>query len=93
MEKFFYRVQEGDLICSIANRFNACLFKLIKENCLKEEVRCGQLLFIEREECDLYEVLPNDTIYSLSKKFNKSKEEILIENQIEYIFCGLKIKV
>ena len=73
MEKFFYRVQEGDLICSIANKFNCCLFKLVKDNCLKEEVRCGQLLFIEREECELYEVLPNDTIYSLSKKFNKRK--------------------
>ena len=93
MKKFFYRVQKGDLLCSIANKFNACLFKLIKENCLKEEVRGGQLLFIEMEESELYEILPSDTIYSLCKKFNKSKDEILIENQIEYIFCGLKIKV
>ena len=93
MKKFFYRVQKGDSLYSIANKFNTCLFKLIKDNCLKEEVRCGQLLFIESEDVDLYEILPTDSIYSLIKKFNKSKEEILSENKIDYIFCGLKIKV
>lgn len=93
MKKFFYRVQKGDSLLAISNNFNACLFKLIKENCLKEEVRCGQLLFVEREERLLYEVLPSDSIQSLSVEFNKSQEKILEENQIEYIFCGLKIKV
>lgn len=93
MKKFFYRVQKGDSILLLTSKFNACIFKLIENNHLKKEVESGDILFIESEKEQLYLVKPQDTLLSISKKFNKDQNLILQENNLPYIFCGLKIKV
>ena len=93
MKKFFYRVQKQDSIMSLSVKFNECAFKMIEDNSLKKEIESGDILFIESQDEPLYLVKPQDTLLSLSKKFNKDQDLILKENNLPYLFCGLKIKV
>lgn len=93
MKKFFYRVKNGDCLLSISNRFNECVFKIIQDNCLNKEVQCGDILLIESSDSPLYLVKPYDTLESISIKFKKDKNDILQENNLPYLFCGLKIRV
>ncbi len=90
MEKFFYRVQKGDTILSLCQKFSCSMGRLIFVNQLKEEVCAGDILLIEREK-NTYMVKPTDTIESIAKKFCLSPEFILQKNNIPYIFCGLII--
>lgn len=93
MKKFFYRVQKGDSILSLSVKFNECVFKLIEDNQLKKEIESGDVLYIESQQSPLYLVKPQDTLCSISEKFNKDQNLILKENNLPYIFCGLKIKI
>ncbi len=93
MKKFYYRVQKDDSVLSISNKFNLCVFTIIENNNLKGEIEAGDILYIQSQSDSLYTVKPCDTIYSICKKFNKKEEELLQENNVDYIFCGLKIKI
>lgn len=94
MKKFFYRVQKGDTVISVAELFDVCFFDLIKDNNLVREITAGDILIINKDDCSLYKVKPSDTIESVSKAFDVSKEKILLQNSsIPYIFYGLKIKI
>lgn len=73
--------------------FNVYIGKIIEDNLLTEEVYAGQILYIESNDFNLYVVKPEDTLSSIAKRFNKTENEILKENNLPYLFCGLKIKV
>ena len=92
MKKFFYRVQEGDSLNLIAQKFNAPIGRLIFNNNLNKEVSAGDIILIEGAD-NVYLVKPLDTIESLAKKFNLSPQQILQRNHLEYIFCGLLIEI
>ena len=92
MEKFFYRVQSGDSILSLCQRFNCSMGKLISLNGLVREIRAGDILFVEREK-QVYMVKPTDTLNSIAKKFCVLPQSILEKNRIPYIFCGLIIAI
>lgn len=93
MKKFFYRVTEKDTVFSVAKKFNIAPTVLIKLNNLKSEIECGDLLYIEKDDCLLYTVKPFDTVKVLAKKFNTTEDKILSDNGVEYIFYGLIIKI
>ena len=93
MDKFFYRVNDGDSVFSVAERFNVPTSLIIKQNNLMQDIEAGDLLYIESEPCTLYKVKPNDTAKSLSEKFGVSEEELLSKNGVPYIFYGIKIKI
>ena len=93
MEKFFYRVNDGDSVFSVAERFKVSVTALIKQNNLLREIEAGDLLYIESEPCTLYKVKAEDTIFSLAKKFGTTEQKILSDNCVPYIFYGLTIKV
>ena len=92
MEKFFYRVQSGDSVLSLCQRFNCSMGKLIFVNQLKMEISAGDILLIEREK-RVYMVKQCDTIEKIAKEFCLSPEQILEKNNIPYIFYGLVISV
>ncbi len=92
MKKFFYRVQEGDSLNLIAQKFNAPIGRLIFNNNLTKEVSAGDIILIEQAE-NVYLVKPLDTIESLAKKFNLAPQQILEKNHLEYIFFGLLIEI
>ena len=93
MEKFFYRVNDGDSVFSVAERFNVSVTALIKQNNLSKEIEAGDLLYIETEPCTLYKVRPEDTALSVAKRFGTSEQKILSDNAVPYVFYGLTIKV
>ena len=93
MKKIFYRVNSGDTLLSIAERFNIPATKIIKTNNLSCEVLEGDMLYLEIEDCRLYKVQPNDTLSALANRFCTTEQAILDENGIDYIFYGLLIKV
>jgi LysM repeat protein len=93
MKKFFYRVNSGDTVLGIAERFNIPVTKIIKTNNLSCEVLEGDMLYLECEDCHLYKVQPTDTLQSIAQKFCTTEQGILDENGIEYIFYGILIKV
>ncbi len=93
MKKFFYRVTENDTLFSIAQKFNIPVTLLVKLNNLKTEVESGDLLYIEKEDCLLYNVKPFDTASSLALKFNTTEQKILSDNGVDYLFYGLIIKI
>lgn len=93
MKKFFYRVDNGDTVSNVAERFNLLIAELIKDNNLIKDIECGDILYIQPCEKKLYKVQPTDTIEQIAKRFSRSPKEILSDNQIDYIFYGLNIKV
>ena len=92
MEKFFYRVKDGDTVLNICQSFNCSMGKLIFLNQLKKEVQAGDVLLIEREQ-KVYVVKVKDTLETLSKRFCIPPQKILEINHVPYIFCGLVISI
>ncbi len=89
MKSFFYRVQKGDTVFSLCVKFQLNISTLKKDNALYKEIEEGDVLFIQTN--DGYKIKPEDTLSSLSEKFNVSEEEILSKNGIPYVFYGLTI--
>jgi spore germination protein YaaH len=92
MKKFFYRVLEGDSLVNLCQKFNCSLGKLIFKNNLKKEISAGDILLIESSD-NLYYVKPTDTLKELAKRFNKSEQDILENNHLDYLFCGIYIEI
>ena len=92
MKKFFYRVQQGDTLSLIAQKFSAPIGRLIYNNNLTKEVSAGDIILVEQVE-KVYVVKPLDRLEDIAKKFKLSPQEILDKNHIEYIYCGLLIEI
>jgi hypothetical protein len=93
MKKFYYRVQEGQTLKSISEKTGISVNSIIKENALTEEVWAGDLLFLTKEDCTFYKVLPQDTVKSICKKFNLTEEQFFSLNGVPYVYYGQIIKV
>lgn len=93
MKNFCYRVQQGDTLYLIADRFNIPVTLLIKENNLSREIEEGDILYLIPCETDLYVVKPTDTLLTIADSFNKPPEKILEDNAVPYIYVGLKLKL
>lgn len=94
MKKFFYRVQKEDTVLSVSEKFSVPFNKIITDNSLKEEVTEGYILYIEADEKKrLYTVSVKDVISDAAELNGKSKEKVLEENGIPYLFFGLKLYI
>ncbi len=93
MTKFFYRVQKGDTVSSLSERFDVPQIKIISFNCLKKEIEEGDMLYLEKEKAQTYRVGLFDTAKSVADKFNMTEKELLSLNGVEYIFYGQTILV
>ncbi len=91
MTKFFYRVQIGDTVSSLSERFSIPQIKIISLNGLKKEISEGDMLYLEKEDAVTYKVRLFDTAETVAKKFNVDKDELLKLNGVEYIFYGQTI--
>lgn len=92
MKKFFYRVEEGDSVLSLADRFEVPALTIIKLNNLKSEVSAGDLLFIKACE-KTYRIGIFDTVNSVSEKFGVSAERLKEKNGTEYFYYGQLIEI
>ena len=93
MTKFFYRVQKGDTVSSLSQRFSIPQIKIISLNGLKAEITEGDMLYLEKENAKTYRVGLFDTLESIAQKFGISEEKLLEINGVEYIFYGQTIIV
>ncbi len=65
--------------------------KVIKDNCLKEEIKEGDILYLESEDRKTYMVKPMDDYESLSKKLCVDENYLKEINYLPYIFYGINI--
>ena len=93
MKKFFYRVQAGDSVLSLSQKFNLSVCKIIADNNLKKEIAQGDLLLICQNSNKSYKVKPFETAESLSQKIGVSKENLLKQNCVDYLFYGLIVTI
>ena len=93
MEKFFYSVEEGDTLYLVANKLSVPSISIVKNNNLKRELQAGDLIYVEKDNCTVYKVMPFDTAKSVAKKFGVNEQELLKKNGVEYFFYGLTIKI
>ncbi len=94
-----YYVQKGDSLYSIANKFDTSIDTIKSMNKLTSNtLQVGQMLVIPTSQSipaptepdyTVYIVLPGDSLYSISKKFNTSVEELVSLNGLQSV--ALKI--
>lgn len=82
-----YLVQEGDVLGSIAGRFNLSLSSILWANNLtyRSTIRPGQKLIIPPVDGVLYTVKNGDTLSSISKKYSSTSEKILVANNLSSV--------
>ncbi len=93
MTKFFYRVQKGDSVALISDRFSIPQTSIIALNGLTKEIAEGDILYLEKQKAVTYKVQLFDTPKSVAEKFNTTERELLALNGVEYIFYGQTIVV
>ena len=83
-----YVVKPGDTLYRIANLYNISINDLMTANNLSSNIlSIGQELIIPikpitEEDYVVYEVLPNDTLYSIAKRFNTKVDSIKSYNNL-----------
>ncbi len=89
MKKFFYRVQSGDSVCSLSNKFSIPVSVIINLNGLKGEIEEGDLLYLEKLPTLTRRVMPEESVYYFSKKEKATK--ITAKNRCEYVYPFMQI--
>ena len=83
-----YTVISGDTLYSIANKLDTSISELKKINNLSSDIlSIGQVLkvptkVIDLGDTDIYEVVPGDTLYSISRRFNTKVDIIKSFNNL-----------
>ncbi len=83
-----YKVVSGDTLYSIAKKFNMTVDELKKLNVLNSNnLSIGQILKVKtsgtkEEDYINYKVVPGDTLYGISRKYNISMDDIKMINNL-----------
>ena len=90
---FIYRVEEGDTLRSIGDKFHAAETALISLNALTQEVSVGDVLLVERTNGIPYIVKPGDSLESITNGDKNKIFEIVNKNKTDVIYVGQKIYI
>ncbi len=86
----FYTIEKGDSLYAIARRYNINPTLLASLNGLNMDdyIYPGQEILIPKSNYSYYITAEGDTIGSVAKTFNTSKDKLLDENEIVYLLAG-----
>lgn len=94
-----YTVKKGDTLYSISKKYNVNIIDIKRLNNLNSDnLSIGSNLFIPINDTDsfnYYTVLPNDTLYSISNKFNTTVDSLKKLNNLNsnILSIGQQLKV
>ena len=91
MKKFFYRVNKGETVLSVSEKFGIPPTVIIGVNALNKEIEEGDVLFIEETGGRTYDVQPFDTLNGVAEKFGVLPEALKTLNGVDYVFYGLDL--
>lgn len=91
--KFIYRVERGDTVYDIADKFHTTKELLISLNALTEEVRAGEFIVVEKIDGEEYVVKPTDSLQSIAHYSREKSFEIINKNKTDFIYVGQKIYI
>lgn len=89
-EKGFVYYIDGESLEDIADEFTTTVRLIITDNNLEGEPNVGDMIYV-KPHSKSYIVRPEDSLKSISVKFNTTEEEILRINRVEYIYSGQKL--
>lgn len=91
--KFIYKVESGDSIFSIADKFHTTKELIIRLNALTEDVRVGEFIIIEKVQGEEYIVKPTDSLRQIAHYNNEKSFEIINKNKTNCLYVGQKIYI
>jgi hypothetical protein len=89
----FYRVQKGETLKDLSDRFKIPELVLINDNNIKSEIEVGDMLIINVYNLNFYEVKHLEKIEDICKKFMMTKGEFIHINGVDYVYGGMKVFV
>ncbi|MBR2384353.1 MAG: LysM peptidoglycan-binding domain-containing protein [Clostridia bacterium] len=90
---FLYRVEVGDSLKTIADRFHTTQRVLVVVNGLESCPKVGEYLIVEKVDGVKYVTSPLDTLEKIANNNHEKIQEIKIKNKIDTIYVGQKIYV
>ena len=93
-KQFYYRVQDGDTVQNICQKFNTCKENIFRNN-WDLDFYVGEWILIKSNEFKTHYVKPMETLEIIAKKYKTTNEKIMTDNnlQTEKLFIGQKLKV
>ena len=83
---FLYKVEKGDSLKSIADKFNTTQRVLIVINGIETEPKVGEFIVVEKLDGKMHVVMPMETIDSIAQKYGVNVQEIMRKNKIDLIY-------
>ena len=90
---FVYKVESGETVFSLADKFHTTVEVIVKNNALTEDVKKGQFVIIERLDGEEYYVKPKDSVLKIANGNDEKKLQIIAKNKIEYLYVGQKLYI
>lgn len=90
---FLYKVEVGDDLKSVADRFHTTQRAIISLNGIEEDLRAGEYIVIEKITGEEYVIMPMDTLEKIANNDNEKLREIVRKNKIDFLYVGQKIYI
>ena len=95
MDRFYYRVKNGDALDKIAQKYGVNVADITRNN-TEIPIYAGEIVRIDTSKSVLHIVKPAETIEQIAKHYNMSEEDLKSINSLTstrlYIGQELKIK-
>lgn len=92
-EKIFHRVAFNETLFDIAAKYGVSVQKIIALNSLARYPAPHTVLYVERENCELYFFKPKDTAEKLAESCGINCDELLRINAASYFYPYMLVQL